>query len=255
MSQPGSPITPVIVTGAASGIGLACAEALAEIGRPVALWDISPSVIDTAVALSQRSGISCIGLAVDVGDLDALKAGVAQSREALGPIGALVHAAGVAGVGMLDQLAPDQWDVILNINLRAEIFLAQALRGDMKNLPGSAIVGIASINATLGNAMNPGYSASKGGMLAANRALADDLARDGIRINSVSPGQILTPMIQQAVDAAPGLQQEFERRILLGRLGAPEEVAKAVRFLLSDEASYITAAELVVDGGNISSQR
>lgn len=125
----------------------------------------------------------------------------------------------------------------------------------MKNLPGSAIVGIASINATLGNAMNPSYSASKGGMLAANRALADDLAADGIRINSVSPGQILTPMIQQAIDHAPGLKDSFERRIMLGRLGAPAEVARAVRFLLSDEASYITGAELVVDGGNIPSQR
>ncbi len=255
MSTFASPLTPVIVTGAASGIGLACAEALASAGRPVALWDISPAVTNTAAALSERSGVNCIGLAVDVGDLDALQTGVTRSREALGPIGGLVHAAGVAGVGMLDQLAPDQWDAVININLRAEIFLAQALRADMKSLPGSAIVGIASINATLGNAMNPSYSASKGGMLAANRALADDLARDGIRINSVSPGQILTPMIQQAIDAAPGLQQEFERRILLGRLGAPEEVAKAVRFLLSDEASYITATELVVDGGNISSQR
>ena len=255
MPQQSFPNTPVIVTGAASGIGLACAQALTGVGRPVALWDISPAVTDAAAALSQSSGITCIGLAVDVGDLEALQAGVARSREALGPIGGLVHAAGVAGVGMLDQLAPEQWDTVININLRAEIFLAQALRADMKNLPGSAIVGISSINATLGNAMNPSYSASKGGMLAANRALADDLARDGIRINSVSPGQILTPMIQQAVDAAPGLQQEFERRILLGRLGAPEEVAKAVRFLLSDEASYITAAELVVDGGNISSQR
>lgn len=255
MPLPSSPNTPVIVTGAASGIGLACARALAEVGRPVALWDVSAGVVDAASTLSNYSGTRCIGLEVDVGDLEALKAGVAQSREALGAIGGLVHAAGVAGVGMLDQLEPALWDSVLNINLRAEVFLAQALRADMKALPGSAIVGIASINATLGNAMNPSYSASKGGMLAANRALADDLARDGIRINSVSPGQILTPMLQQAIEAAPNLQQEFERRILLGRLGAPEEVAKAVRFLLSDEASYITATELVVDGGNISSQR
>ncbi len=255
MSVSPSPVTPVIITGAASGIGRACAQALADVGRPLALWDISEGVIAVAEQLQKACDVRCVGLVVNVADVEALRAGVEQSRAALGPIGALVHAAGVAGVGMLDQLEPAQWDSVLNINLRSEVFLAQALRGDMKSLPGSAIVGIASINATLGNAMNPSYSASKGGMLALNRALADDLGRDGIRINSVSPGQILTPMIQEAVDNAPGLKEAFERRILLGRIGDPMEIGKAVRFLLSDEASYITATELVVDGGNISSQR
>lgn len=250
-----SPQTPVIVTGSASGIGLACAKALAEIGRPVALWDISSQVEALADALAADTGVACIGLAVDVADLDAINRAVAASRKALGTIGGLVHAAGVAGVATLDQPEPAFWDSVININLRAEIFLAKALRKDMASLPGSAIVGIASINATLGNAMNPSYSASKGGMLAANRALADDLAADGIRINSVSPGQILTPMIQQAIDHAPGLKENFERHIMLGRMGKPDEVGKVVRFLLSNEASYITGAELVVDGGNIPSQR
>ena len=250
-----TPQTPVIVTGAASGIGLACARALAEVGRPIALSDIAAAVAEQASTLSAESGVSCIGLTVDVSDLDAINQAVADSSQALGPIGGLVHAAGIAGVGMLDQLEASLWEQVMNINLRAEIFLAKALRAEMKSLSGSAIVGIASINATLGNAMNPCYSASKGGMLAANRALADDLAADGIRINSVSPGQILTPMIQQAVDHAPGLQENFERHIMLGRLGRPEEVANAVRFLLSDQASYITGTELVVDGGNIPSQR
>ncbi|MBB3048652.1 NAD(P)-dependent dehydrogenase (short-subunit alcohol dehydrogenase family) [Litorivivens lipolytica] len=255
MNPLASPATPVIITGAASGIGLACARALTEVGRAVALWDISSDVISAAEQLQRQSGVDCIGLTVDVADIDALQRAVGDSRDALGPIGGLVHAAGIAGVGMLDQLEPELWDSVLNINLRAEVFLAKALRADMKSLPGSAIVGIASINATLGNAMNPSYSASKGGMLALNRALADDLGRDGIRINSVSPGQILTPMIQQAVDHAPGLKEEFERRILLGRIGEPEEIGRVVRFLLSNEASYITASEIVVDGGNISSQR
>ena len=101
--------------------------------------------------------------------------------------------------------------------------------------------------------MNPVYSAAKGGILSLVRSLADRLAQDGVRINAVSPGQIRTPMMQPAIDALP--KGFFERRILLGRLGEPEEVGRVVRFLLSDEASYITAAELVVDGGNISSQR
>jgi NAD(P)-dependent dehydrogenase (short-subunit alcohol dehydrogenase family) len=111
---------------------------------------------------------------------------------------------------------------------------------------------VASINATLGNAMNPIYSAAKGGVLSLVRSLEDRLARDGIRINSVSPGQIVTPMMQPALDALPGF---FEKRIFLGRVGLSEEIGRVVRFLLSEEASYITAAEFVVDGGNISSQR
>lgn len=143
----------------------------------------------------------------------------------------------------------------MDINLRAEVFILQALLPDLKTSPGAAVVGIASINATLGNLMNPTYSASKGGMLAVSRALADDLSRHGIRINTVSPGQIATPMLLQGIESVPDQLEAFERHILLGRLGQPEEVGKAVRFLMSDEASYITATELVVDGGNLSSQR
>ncbi|MCY1405589.1 General stress protein 39 [compost metagenome] len=123
---------------------------------------------------------------------------------------------------------------------------------DLRANPGSAVVGIASINATLGSGLIPAYSASKGGMLSLVRSLADALGADGIRVNSVSPGQILTPMIAPIVEANPGL---FERRILLGRVGQPAELGRVVRFLLSEEASYINAAEIVVDGGNISSQR
>ena len=138
------------------------------------------------------------------------------------------------------------------VHLRALAFLAKALLPDLKACPGSAIAAIASINATLGNARNPIYTAAKGGMLALVRSLADRLAPEGVRINAVSPGQILTPMVEPIAKANPGV---FERRILLGRLGRPDEVARVVRFLLSGEASYINAAEIVVDGGNISSQR
>ena len=150
-------------------------------------------------------------------------------------------------------MTPDHWDRGINIHLRPVALLAKALLDDLKQHSGSAIVAFASINATLGNAVNPIYTAAKGGVLSLVRSLADRLGRDGIRINSISPGQILTPMLQPSVDALP--KGFYERRILLGRMGAPEEIGRVVRFLLSDEASYITAAEFVVDGGNISSQR
>lgn len=255
-SLPHTPQTPVIVTGACSGIGRACAEALAEAGRDLALWDLDAGAAHSlAEALARDHGVRTLGLAVDVADLAAIEDGVRRSRDALGTLGGLVHSAGVSGVSTLEELTPDTWQRVLDINLRAEVFIAQAMLEDLKASPGAAIVGISSINATLGHRMNPSYSASKGGMLALNRALADDLANSGVRINSVSPGQIATPMLLQGLEQVPGQKEAFERHILLGRLGEPREVAAAVRFLMSDEASYITATELVVDGGNLSSQR
>lgn len=118
--------------------------------------------------------------------------------------------------------------------------------------PGGAIVALSSVNATLGSALIPIYSAAKGAVISLVRSMADALASDGIRINAVSPGQIDTPIMAAAKEAMPGV---FERRIMLGRYGDPAEVARVIRFLLSDEASYITAAEIVVDGGNINSSR
>jgi NAD(P)-dependent dehydrogenase (short-subunit alcohol dehydrogenase family) len=247
------PRSGVIVTGGASGIGLASARALAAVGRPVAIWDIAGDKARTAAeVIAAEFGVQAIGVAIDLRDLAAYDAAIAASRDAMGSIGGLVHGAGIVDTGSIDGMTTDSWDAGINTHLRPLAFLAQGLQPDLAGNPGSAIVAITSINATLGNAINPIYSAAKGGMLSLVRSLADRFARDGVRVNSVSPGQILTPMMKPAVDALPGF---FEKRILLERIGAPEEIASVVRFLLSQEASYITAAEIVVDGGNISSQR
>lgn len=250
----GAPGTAVIVTGGASGIGLASAEALAAVGRNVALWDIDGGKATAqAGAIADRFGVKALPVAIDLTDIAAYPSAIDACRATLGPLGGLVHAAGIVDTGSLEGITPQSWDAGINTHLRPLALLTQRLYADFAANPGSAVVGIASINATLGNAVNPIYSAAKGGMLALIRALADRLARDNIRINAVSPGQIRTPMMQPAVDNLP--EGWFERRILLERLGDPAEIGRAVRFLLSNEASYITAAELVVDGGNISSQR
>lgn len=252
--QLGLPATGVVITGAASGIGRACAEALAAAGRPVALWDIQAERLqELASALSAEYAVPVDVQVVDVADPQAIATAAAASRESLPAIGGLVHAAGVVLEQPVGDTRVEDWDRVLNINLRALVLAVQALLPDLRSNAGSAVVGIASINGTLGNALIPAYTASKGGMLSVVRSLADDLGHDGVRINAVSPGQILTPMLQTSVDALP--EGTFERRILLGRLGEPREIGNAVRFLLSDQASYITATELVVDGGNISSQR
>lgn len=250
----GAPASPVIVTGGASGIGLASARALAAVGRPVALWDIDAAKARAgAEAIAAEHGVAAIGVGADLREVAAIAPALEATRAAIGAPGGLVHAAGVVDTASLDGLTVESWDAGMAIHLRSFAFITQAIHADLAAQKGSAIVAIASINATLGNAMNPIYTAAKGGMLSLVRSLADRLARDGIRINSVSPGQIRTPMTAPAIAALP--EGFFEKRILLDRIGEPDEIGRVVRFLLSDEASYITASEIVVDGGNISSQR
>jgi len=250
----GSPGTAVIVTGGASGIGLASARALAAVGRPVALWDIDGAKAEAAASgIQTEFGVAALAIGVDLRDLGAYASALARTRAALAPLGGLVHAAGIVDSGSLDAVTPESWADGINTHLRPLILLVQALLPDLGAQPGSAVVAIASINATLGNAAIPIYTAAKGGMLSLVRSLADRLARDGVRINAVSPGMTRTPMLQPALDHTP--PGYFERRILLARLGEPAEIGRMVRFLMSDEASYVTAAEFIVDGGNVSSQR
>lgn len=250
----GSPATGVVVTGSASGLGLASAEALAAVGRPVALWDINAGKAEeAAAALHERHGVATTSIGIDLRDAEAIAPALERSRAALPCLGGLVHAAGVVDIGSLEGITPQSWDDGMNVHLRPLALITQAMLPDLRAQKGAAIVAFASINATLGNGANPIYSAAKGGVLSLVRSLADRLALDGIRINAISPGQIRTPMLQPVLDILTPAY--FERRILLGRIGMPAEVGRVVRFLMSDEASYITAAELVVDGGNISSQR
>lgn len=244
----------MIVTGGASGLGRASAEALAAVGRPVSIWDLDAERSrQIAEDLRARYDVATSGLAVDVRDPAALEAASAATRRALPSIGGFVHAAGIVDTESLDGLTAEGFANGLEIHLRPIALLAKILLPDLAANPGSAIVAFASINATLGNAMNPIYSAAKGGVLSLVRSLADRLARDGVRINAISPGQIRTPMMKPALDQLG--DAAFTRRILLGRIGDPVEIGRTVRFLLSEEASYITASEFVVDGGNISSQR
>jgi NAD(P)-dependent dehydrogenase (short-subunit alcohol dehydrogenase family) len=252
--QLNSPTSGVVVTGGASGIGRACATMLAEAGRPVAIWDLDADAARAvAAALARDHGVETTAVGIDLRDPAAIEPALEATRQALPALGGMVHAAGVVLSTGVEELTAENWALVMDVNLRAMPLLVRAMLPDLRASRGSAVVGIASINATLGNGLIPAYSASKGGMLSLVRSLADALGSDGIRINAVSPGQIITPMLQPTLDALPA--DTFESRILLGRLGSAEEVGRVVRFLLSDEASYVTGSEVVVDGGNVSSQR
>jgi NAD(P)-dependent dehydrogenase (short-subunit alcohol dehydrogenase family) len=255
-SIPYSPTTGVIVTGGASGIGRACAIALAEAGRPVACWDLDGAgAQETAAEAAERFGVASHSAAVDVTQTARFESLVDEARDALGTIGGLVHAAGVSRVENVERLDEKVWDAVLDVNLRAYPLLVRALISDLRRNPGSAVVGIASINAIIGNRINPAYGASKAGLLGASRSMADHLAADGIRVNSVCPGYVRTPMLMPAIESRAETGRRMVETSMLGRLAEPEEIASAVRFLLSDDASFITAEELVVDGGVVRSQR
>jgi NAD(P)-dependent dehydrogenase (short-subunit alcohol dehydrogenase family) len=251
--QLGSPGTGVVVTGAASGIGLACAHALAAVGRGVALWDINEEgAVSAAAEIAARYGVPTLGLKVDLRDPQAVTPAALATRAALGKVGGLVHAAGTAGTTHIGGVTPENWDAGLALHARAVVLLTQAFLDDFKANRGSAIVAFSSINATMGNGMVPIYSAAKGAVISLVRSMADELGRDGIRINALSPGMIDTPILGEMRD---GMIAAFAPRAFLGRFGEPEEIGRVVRFLLSDEASYLTGSEVLVDGGLLHSQR
>jgi NAD(P)-dependent dehydrogenase (short-subunit alcohol dehydrogenase family) len=244
-----SPTTGVIVTGGGSGIGRACCVALAEAGRPVAAWDLNAEgVKETANECSSRFGVATHAVEIDVRDSASFAGAVEETARVLGSIGGLVHAAGVPGPMPIDFIDEESWDAVLDVNLRAEALLVKALLPELKKHEGSAVVGISSIEAIQGNGMLPAYCSSKAGLLGLTHALAARLGVDGIRINAVCPGAIDTPMMAPVL-AFPEMKAQVESSIPIGRVAQPIEVGKAVRFLLSDDASYVHGTHLVVDGG------
>ena len=245
-----TPATPVVVTGGASGIGRGCARALAAVGRPVAIWDINGDAAEAeAAAIAKEFGVATVGTGIDVRQTALLQAAAEGARADLGPLGGLVHAAGVSGRAPVDEITEAEWSRVVDVNLRAETFLVQALLPDLRASAGAAIVGIASIAAWIGYEHIPAYCASKAGLLGLTRSLALNLAADGIRVNAVCPGYIDTPMLQERSLAVPGARERFQSVIPLSRMGEPDDIAKAVRFLMSDQAAYVTGQHLVVDGG------
>ena len=245
-----TPTTPVIVTGAASGIGRACARALAAAGRPVAVWDLDGDGAEAAASsIRDEFDVAAVGRQIDAAVSAQFGEAAEAARGALGPIGGLVHAAGVSGPCPIDDMTDEAWDSVLDVNLRALPLLVRALLEDLRSSGGAAVVGIASIASFIGYVDMVPYCASKAGMLGVTRALALTLAGEGIRVNAVCPGNVDTPMLRVRATATPERRRAFERHTPLGRLGEPEDIAGAVRFLMSDEASYVTGTQLIVDGG------
>jgi NAD(P)-dependent dehydrogenase (short-subunit alcohol dehydrogenase family) len=246
----GDPPTAVVVTGGASGIGAACCTALAAVGRPVAVWDLN---VERAELVASRCrddhGVAAYAAGIDVVDDAAVAGGAVSTVAALGGIGGLVHAAGIVHGALDDVIDAETWDAVLATHLRAYAFVTQAVLPELRRAgPGSAIVGISSIEGLIGHGFIPSYTAAKHGMIGLTRSLSHRLGPEGVRVNAVCPGYIDTPMLAPTIETAEA-RAGFETRVPLGRLGEAAEIARVVRFLLSNESTYVNGAAVVVDGG------
>jgi 3-oxoacyl-[acyl-carrier protein] reductase len=236
-----------MVTGAAAGIGFAIAQSLASAGAAVAIADIDAEAAKAAAAMIGGEG-RAIGVACDVADPAAVEAAVAEIRTALGGVDFLVNNAGLHLTGYVrpvSELPVEDWRRLLDVNVLGVVHCAKACRETMRERGGGAIVNIASMAAYKGE---NAYGISKLAVRGLTVALARDFAADGIRVCGVAPGFV-------ASDAAMRLfpEERRERYVnevqLVRRLGQVEDIAKAVRFLLSDDASFVTAETMLVSGG------
>jgi len=237
-----------LVTGGSSGIGKAAAARLAEEGARVLIAGRDPGRLAAALAELAPLG-SVFGLTADVADAASVDRLLTQAEAQLDRLDVLVHSAGVDGAGtdVLD-LDLHSWRRVLDINLTGAFLVAQAAARRMSATGGGSIVLVASLNGLAAERRFADYNASKGGLLMLARSLAVDLVDRGIRVNAVCPGYILTPMTE-AYAADPAAAAEIRAAIPMGRFGDPAEVAGAIAFLASGDASYITGEALIVDGG------
>jgi NAD(P)-dependent dehydrogenase (short-subunit alcohol dehydrogenase family) len=243
-----------VVTGASSGIGRATALKLAAEGAAVALVALPGDDLDKAAAECRETGSAALAVPADVADPHQVITAFADA-ETLGPVDAVFSNAGISIVGPAVSMSDDDWLRQLHVNLSGSFYVVREAARRMVPRGSGAIVVTGSELGILGQQGYVGYTATKGGVLAMTRALAAELAPQGIRVNSISPGTTETPMLAAEFDASPDPARERaenESTIPLGRFGQPGDIAAAVAFLLSDEAGYITGANLVVDGGRTS---
>lgn len=237
----------VLVTGASRGIGAAIAKACAEEGaRVVVNYARSADAASDVVRGIEKAGGEALLQRADVGDSEAVNGMVDAILEKWGALDVLVNNAGVTRDNLLAVMADEEWDDVLRTNAGGVFRLCRAVARPMMARKRGRIVNVSSVAGTKGGKGQTNYAASKGAIEAFTRALAVELAPKGITVNAVSPGVIVTEMSQFVREAAG---DEVLSKILLRRYGNPEDVARAVVFLASEDAAYITGVTLPVDGG------
>lgn len=237
----------IVVTGGAQGIGLAIAERCAQVGAAVALWDYRADAIASAVqqVADHVARAEVAGFVVDVADFSAVQAALQATLARFGRIDGLVNNAGVTADAQLTKMTEAQFDRVIGVNLKG-VYNCTRASVDALIASTGAIVNISSIVGLSGNFGQTNYVAAKAGVLGMSKTWARELGRKGVRSNAVCPGFIDTPILQTMPDK---LIDEMVAQVPQRRMGQPREIAAAVVFLLSSEASYINGATLEVTGG------
>lgn len=241
-----------LVTGAGAGIGKASAVLLAREGARVGVADFDAAAAEVTTQIIREAGGEAISITGDV----SVETDCARLIEVVttrwGRLDVLCNIAGIVLGGVVDQTTDKEWNASMDVNLRSIYLCSKHAIPWMRRFGGGTIVNMASVAGLMGVKNRAAYSASKGGVIGLTKSMAIDYVEDGIRVNSICPGTVDSPSLQKRLEALPdpaAARRDFTSRQPMKRFGRPEEIAYAVLFLSSDESSFITGTEIVVDGG------
>ena len=238
-----------VITGGASGIGLACAQQLSREGCDVALWDVARDVSGVAADLAKQFGRRAIGIPVDVSKLESVKAALDKTENELGPVTHLVHSAAVTSGQFgfpFTNVATTSWQRVLDVNVMGMVHVAQLVAPGMISRHAGTMVFVASVAGQIGSQTDPPYSASKAAVIALTKSIGKERADTAICVNCVTPAAVKTPIFDQLT---PEHIQFMLSKIPMGRFGTPEEIAAMVAWLCTDDCSFSTGAVFDLSGG------
>jgi len=253
MSEPTHHGKTVFITGAGSGIGRAIAARLADEGANVMVTDVDLAAAEETVDKITSAGGQAAAARVDVRDRTQISAAADLAVATWGALQLLVNNAGVVTSHSFWDLTEEAWDTVVDINLKGQFLVSQEVARRIADSGGGAVVNLSTVEAsvvvTSGGTAQPHYNASKAGVPMLTKAMALELAPSNIRVNCVAPGPVATDFFDYDLVTSEAGMEFLKQRVLLGRVAQPDDVANAVNFLLSDQASYITGVQLPVDGG------